>query len=254
MKQSTLLIIALSFFTSHCEVFSQKEFFKPNLRSTSKVSSSKKLSIRDIKRGEGIFVSAPNYDNIGQILSKIGFKFNSYQNNIEEAKMLFLNCGTSTKIPEAKLRSFVENGGILYASDLTHTTMMKTFPGIFNFSGSGSKGQKQATIVDEDLRNVIGETLSIHFDLGGWAMLSSINKGNVLMESDGKPIMVSIPYGQGTIFYTCFHNHQQASDKEEALLKLLFAKQVQQLAQMSFKDTAQAMGLNLNQMRSRLQR
>jgi len=253
MKHTILLLITLFFITSSSEVFAQKEYFKPNLRSNSKVNS-KKLSIRDIKRGEGIYVSAPNYDNIGQILSKIGFKFNSYQNNIGNANMLFLNCGTSTKIPNDELRDFVENGGILYASDLTHTTMMKAFPGIFNFSGSGSKGKKQATIVDTDISNVIGETLPIHFDLSGWAMLASINEGKVLMEADGKPIMVAVPYGQGTIFYTCFHNHKQATDKEEALLKLLFAKQVQQLAQMSFKDTAQAMGLNLNQMRNNIQR
>jgi len=253
MKQAIIFFIFLFASSLTFEVEAQPQWFKPNLHSSSKVEG-KKLSIRDIKRGDGVYVSSPNYDNIGQILSKIGFQYKSYQNNINEAKMLFLNCGTKTVIPAKQLRNFVESGGILYASDLTHTTIMNAFPGIFNFAGSGSKGKKQASVVDTDISNIIGETLPIHFDLAGWAVLQSISQGDVLMETDGKPLMVSVPYGQGTIFYTCFHNHKQASDKEEALIKLLFAKQVQQLAQLSFSETAQEMGLNLNQMRNQLNR
>lgn len=240
-----LLLIGILCFSTKIngQVFKSKLKYNTN-------NNAQKLGIKDIQRGNGIYVSSPRYDNIGQILSKIGFQYKPYSGSLSDAKMLFINCGTSTKIAVNQLRTFVNNGGILYASDLTDQTISAAFPGLFNFKRGGSTGTIMAQIRDNDLQNILGNSIDIHFDLGGWAVLNSINAGDVLMEANGKPIMVSVPYGNGTIFYTCFHNHKQASDKEEALLKLLLTKQVQELAQLSFEDTAKEMGLDLNAMKN----
>lgn len=247
MQKTLILLIAII----SCAYFTDtkaQQVFKSNLQSDSG-NEIQNLGVKDIQRGNGVYVTSPKYDNIGQILDNINFKYKPYQNDLSDARMVFLNCGTTSLVAVESLREFVNNGGVLYASDLTDKIIDEAFPGLFNFSGKGSVGHKTAKIKDGDLSYVLGEEMEIHFDLSGWAVLNSINEGSVLMEADGKPVMVSVPYGSGRIFYTCFHNHKQASEKEEALLQLLLTKQVQQLAQLSFKDTAKEMGLNLDQMK-----
>lgn len=232
--------------------------FKPKIsENESNIESTQKMRIRAIKKGEGVIVTAPNYDNIGSVLAKIGFKFKPYGGNLTNAKMLFMNCGSSTDIPASQLRIFVRNGGILYASDLTHLTLIEAFGGKFNFAGAnGVKGEMTATVVDSDLKSVLGSKMKIHFDLRNWAVLNSIpTEGNVLLEASGRPLMVVVPYGKGKIIYTCFHNHQQSSKKEVALMKLLLTKQVQLYAKMSsFSDTAKAMDINLEKMKMEIKK
>lgn len=40
-------------------------------------------------------------------------------------------------------------------------------------------------------------------------------------DGDGAPLAYSFQYGNGKIFYTAFHNHEQTSEIEEALFRLL---------------------------------
>lgn len=241
------MYISIFIITTSYTVHIYAQPFKPKL--TEKTATEKqKMSIKSIKKGEGVVVTSANYDDIGSILTKIGIKYNSYTGNLTNTKMLFMNCGTQTDIPTSQLKSFVEKGGILYASDLTHKKIKEAFPNLFDFDEfGGTKGELTANVLDIDIKNELGSTMDIHFDLSGWAVLNSISsEGDIILQANGKPIMVALPYGRGTIFYTCFHNHKQASEKEELLMKLLLAKQVQTYAQMSsFRETAKEMGIEL---------
>lgn len=243
-----MLILLISFISNQMIAQFKTTWEKPEQVS---ITKSKKLNVTTIRESGHIQVTNPNYDNIGQILTKIDFKYESYAPE-KSPYMIFVNCGTYTAINPTDLRKYVDQGGVLYASDLSDKVLMAAFPGVFQFQGRvGQTGTVEATIEDDELNEVLGEKMSIHFDLGSWAILNSISNGKVLMRSNktGKPLMVEISIGKGKVFYTCFHNHKQVSEKEEALLKLLIAKQVNTLIDEPFADTAENMGLDLQQMR-----
>ncbi|MGB1206204.1 MAG: hypothetical protein ACPG5B_11190 [Chitinophagales bacterium] len=212
-----------------------------------------RMSIKEITQsGDAIQVTAAKYDNIGQILGGINVAFSEY-NTSETPQMLFLNCGSETKVKSYDIRTFVENGGTLYASDLTNELLENAFPNIFKFKTNGKKGEVAAEIVDSELKSILGRDMKVHFDLGNWAVLHSISKGKVLMKNrqTQQPLMVAVPYGRGKIYYTCFHNHKQPSKKEQDLLKLLVAKQVADLTERPLAETAQEMGIDVSKIKDR---
>ena len=192
--------------------------------------------IKDIK----ILVTSPCYDDIGQVLRMLNLSYGNYDpTNGFECDIFFLNCGTHDAIDTARLRDFVAKGGMLYASDLTSSLISEAFPGIFNFAeNKGEVGHVNAAVYDEELTGIIGNSVTIYFDLGAWSVLNSINRGKVILASSSnrKPIMVQISFERGVIFYTCFHNHAQANDKEMALLKLLIMKQLGEFKQTSIEN------------------
>lgn len=215
------------------------------------LQDSKTLNVTSIRKGGHIQVTNPRYDHIGEILTKIDFEYRAYEPS-KKPYMIFVNCGTNTPIDPQELHDYVANGGVLYASDLSDEVLMKTFPGIFHFEGrQGQTGSLEASIEDADLQDVLGDDMTVHFDLKGWAILNEVEDSKVLMRAkeNGKPLMIEVAVGKGKVFYTCFHNHKQASGKEEALLKLLITKQVSSLVEQPFAETAQEMGLDLVQMR-----
>ena len=168
-----------------------------------------------------------------------------------DCDILFLNCGTSDYIDTEKLKRFVENGGCLYASDLTSSHVSTAFPGMIEYNNNGSVCKIKTDVVDPELRQITGDSIDVTFDLGSWSVLDSV-KGDVLLRGakntkySGKPIMVSFKYGQGKVFYTSFHNHKQASEKERMLLQLLLMKQVGAKYNMSIEAVGNMIGLNIS--------
>jgi hypothetical protein len=194
-----------------------------------------------------IFVTSPHYDDIGRVFNLLNVNYSPYQNRLD-CDILFLNCGTSDVVPEKELRLFVQNGGILYASDLTSTFVSTVFPNIFNFEGNiGLSGEIDAFVCDAELKTIIGEKVKINFDMSSWSVLNSVKQGKVILQSiQGKPIMVQVPYGKGAIFYTCFHNHAQATEKETIILRLLILKQVSEYKKTSLEKVSEELNVNLS--------
>ena len=180
-----------------------------------------------ISKNAKIVVTSPRWDDIGQVLQMLDRPYINYAPSTGfDCDMFFLNCGTNDPVDQQSLRNFVAKGGILYASDLTSSLIDSAFPGIFDFSSNGDTGHVDAFVRDEELKAIMGNSVTIYFDLGGWSILDSINQGSIILESaqNRKPIMVQVPFEKGTIFYTCFHNHVQANAKEKGVLQLLTAK------------------------------
>lgn len=63
--------------------------------------------------------------------------------------------------------------------------------------------------------------------------------------------MVSLKYGKGTIFFTCFHNHVQTSEKEKALLQLLVLKQLGSNSDQSIEETGAELGIDVEKIKSK---
>lgn len=199
-------------------------------------------SISDLR----IRVTSRRYDNIGQILDQLDVKYSSFDGTFD-CDILFLNCGTSDFIDTAQLNSFVQRGGVLYASDLTSGTVINTWPGIMSVVNDTKPCTIQARIEDPDLKQYLGSSINIEFDLCSWSRIVDAPQGKVLMRSaqDGFPIMMEFTIGQGKVFYTSFHNHAQTADSEKKLLQLLVIKQVSTATKQDFRKTVQSMPFNI---------
>jgi hypothetical protein len=203
-----------------------------------------------------MLVTSRRYDDIARILDSLNVKYEKYNGRLD-CTILFLNCGTSDRISINDLRTFVNEGGCLYASDLTSSTISQAFPLEFNFSGNnGQTGRINAKVLDEELGEVIGENIEIYFDLGGWSVLDSVPRGKLILESatTRKPLMVMVPIGKGKVFYTCFHNHAQTSRAEQILLQLLVLKQVSTVTGTSLEQTSKSAGVSLIALRNEMKK
>lgn len=204
-----------------------------------------------------VSVSSPGYDNIGQILNTLKIKYEPFSTCQFNCDLLFLNCGTSDSVNSAKLRQFVGEGGCVYASDLTDGIITSAFPNLFSFRGHvGAVCKVNADVVDAELRKIVGNKIEIEFDMPVWAVLNSsrgetLLKGSIGSKYSGLPIMVKVPYGKGTIFYTCFHNYAQASEKEQALLQLLVLKQIGSSSNRSIEEAGQSIGVDINAIKAK---
>jgi hypothetical protein len=201
-----------------------------------------------------VYVTQPGYDNIGAILTSMGVKFEPFQGAFD-CTLLFVNCGTSDPVDPSALAEFVRAGGCLYASDHIDGLITQAFPGIFEFAGHvGNSGNVTADVLDPELRDVLGQQITIEFDMPAWSVLHG-GKAEPLLRSAkgsqqaGRPIMAYAEYGEGSIFYTCFHNKGQISDREKGLLQLLVVKQFSATSHQSFEQTGRALGLKLDEMR-----
>ena len=202
-----------------------------------------------------ICVTSSGYDNIGEVLSSMGVMFEPFM-GVYDCDLLFVNCGTRDMLDPASLQSFVRAGGCLYASDLTSDLIADAFPGMFRFGGSGQAGMVAADVVDDELRQVVGDSTTIHFDMGSWSVLEGC-QGETLVEAAqgtayaGRPFMVEVEFGDGAVFYTSFHNRAQVSEPERVLLQLLVLKQISTSSNTTVAQTSQSLGISLTALQPR---
>lgn len=185
----------------------------------------------------------------------MGVEFEPFRGQYD-CDLLFVNCGTADLLDSASLQRFVHAGGCLYASDLTSGLISVTFPGKFQFGGSGHVGMVAANVVDDELRQLVGASTSIHFDMPSWAVLDRC-QGETLVEAAqgsayaGRPLMVEVEYGDGAVFYTSFHNRAQVSEQEKLLLQLLVLKQISTSSKVSIAQASQSLGISLTALKQR---
>lgn len=199
-----------------------------------------------------IYVTASHYDDIGNVLSKMNIRFEHFTGRFD-CDILALNCGTSDlgRISQAAIQNYVQGGGCVYASDLTDTFVSSAFPGFFSRTSGGDPCTISADVVDADLQQYVGNTVRVEFDLGGWSVISTRPGAKVLLRGSagssyaGIPIMISFQYGKGTVYFTSFHNHAQASEQETALLKLLLLKQMGTTMGTSIEEAGNALGVDM---------
>jgi len=190
------------------------------------------------------------YDNISEILNMLDIKHNAFSGKFK-CDMLFINCGTSDNINADLLKKYVENGGIVYASDMASGIIYRSFPNTLVFGSSDKTGKIKATVIDAELKEYLGNIIDVNFDLGGWRMINEVIKGKVILLSNDNnlPIMVEIPIGKGKVYYTSFHNSGQTTGNEKKLLQLLVLKQFAFLNNMTIQEIADINGVDLNNLK-----
>jgi hypothetical protein len=146
------------------------------------------------------------------------------------------------------LRAYVRQGGTLYASDWRFTVVQMAFEEFADRGhAEGAKQDVEAEVVDGGLRELIGPSISLHFDLDGWhpasltgADVTTYLRGTfkTMQGSDlTKPLLVKIRFGEGQVFYTAFHNEKQNSEEELQLLRYLVFAMVTSRVESKVRET-----------------
>lgn len=188
------------------------------------------------------------YDSIEKVLERLGFTAVAIEaeqlstTDLTTYSGLFLNCGldetyvyddTTLEV----LRSYVRDGGVLYASDWAESYVQALFPGKVGFvpdnARVGKVSEQQALVLDEGFKRGLGKAQAvIQFDQEGWAVIDSVPSGTTVLVSgpaptsagttlEARPYMVQFPEGQGRVSYTSFHNESQLNADMNILLEQL---------------------------------
>lgn len=183
-----------------------------------------------------LYVSPSRYDDMGTILDEYELEYKALTRqslgDIDEG-IVMINCGSgpldSDWFDRGWFDSFIRDGGYALLSDWAGDVISEL--GEATFDKGTSDGTVTASIEDEEFVDLIGESrIELEFDLGGWYRPDNIpSSARVLLRHEsggdripsGAPLAYQFGYGEGAIIYTAFHNHEQVSDIEEALLRLL---------------------------------
>jgi len=157
---------------------------------------------------------------------------------------VFFNCGMSEAYindaeVQAALRTYVQNGGNLYASDWAYDYIEKTWPDAIDFYGDdtvdgdakdgNTNSSQPVNVTNENLltwlraEGLVGAadtTFNVNFNLGGWVVMVTAGNqiltatslpngvGGIIPYTPATPIPVTVDFkdGSGCAFYTSYHN------------------------------------------------
>ena len=174
-----------------------------------------------------------SWDDMGSLLGAFGHTVSTIQLSelsdyslISSYDIIAVNCapglsGYSSGATDS-IRSFVEQGGRLYASDYAYVFVQDAFPGYITFPLDPKIGTVQtvgASIVDEELSDYLGvQEIDISYDLSSWVVIDTVSESaeTILTASISgtvRPLAVRFDYGLGRVVFTTFHNEAQASEE-----------------------------------------
>ena len=202
-------------------------------------------------------VTEPMYDDIGSILNTLELQYRAFNKVKYDCDILFVNCGTTDNIEPNELRTYVEQGGCLYISDLASAHLEAAFPGCISYSNTGTSGVFKAKISDEDLQSIIGVEFDVTYDLGAWSVVEKHTGSCLIMGSsspyEGTPMMFHFIHGKGHVFYTSFHNHAQATEKDKSILQVMLIKQIGSVYNTDIKQTSELLGFNISRIKRKIE-
>jgi hypothetical protein len=174
--------------------------------------------------------------------------------------IIFFNCGGNEAFADdtvamANLKTYIQNGGIVYATDWSFKYLKAMFPDgdYLTFATpekSGNSVTANVVLGDEDLstwlqgQGIVTEpSIQINGFLGAWQMVDSFNAANVNAWAvadavtysgnvfPNKPLSFTFAYGCGGVFYSSFHTH--GNDSSEATIEQMMQYFIFELAAIS---------------------
>jgi hypothetical protein len=153
--------------------------------------------------------------------------------------LILLNCGLDEAYFEDAptldaLRTWIEAGGVVYASDYAAIYVDALYPGKVSYLTPdpyvGAVTEQAAEIVDASLARAVGKsTAQIKFDLDYWVVVDSISAGvNLLIRGPAvtfdatlpsRPYAAQFGAGDGRVTYTSFHEEGQSTADMVILLQ-----------------------------------
>jgi hypothetical protein len=180
------------------------------------------------------------FDSIEEIVADLGYNVDQLtvaqlgeSAVTDQYSIIFLNCGMDwpTAAAVANLRSFMEAGGLVYASDWSIEWAEELLPTDFLASdGNNDQGTYPASVVDSDVALWLGGQTSIQltFNLGGWERVTSRSTRSQLLIQGTQGTLANQPlavmvmpaeWNDGGLVYTSFHNAAQVTDEQERILE-----------------------------------
>ena len=180
-----------------------------------------------------------SYDSIEDVVTDLGNEITQIDGSdlanpdvTGQYGVIFINCGTNTTPTEGivnNLRTFVQNGGVLYVSDWASTFVEALYPDDIETSRTGQAQEVTGTILEEDVRLFVDgrSEIEIAYDLGQWARVTDLGpNATVLVEGvvndEGnapEPLAVLVERGEGRVVYTTFHNEAGVTEDQLAVLR-----------------------------------
>lgn len=213
------------------------------------------------------------YDRVEDVLTRVGLTDVTLYDGVNDAgqsatslltdlsvmaeyDIIFLNCGMvegqllSNPTVMNNLRSFVDTGGSLYASDWAYDYIEIGWPSAIEFWGDDSQpdsaawgidGPVSGTVSDSALQTFLGQSnVALNYDLGAWVVTESAGpntrvlvQGSVpaldnsnpffpeVVNVNNAPLMVEFEHGQGKVMYTTFHNESQTTSDMDIILEFM---------------------------------
>ena len=194
------------------------------------------------------------WDDMGLLLREMGEGFQYTEIKVEEIlnnpnvlngyQVLFLTCAPGGEELSDILKQYVAQGGTLYASDWRFDAVARAFPDYVNFNaqGNGTKQKLKAKVIDPGLREVMGDSIVLNFDLPRWKTAAFGGPAtNVLIQGNYRrqkhtqdtigepaaaPLLVKFTFEKGTVIFTSFHYEKANSEVEKKLLQYLIFRLV----------------------------
>jgi hypothetical protein len=179
----------------------------------------------------GTFVNVPGrYDDMGTIFVDLGYRYKTLgvealaqkQNPLRDADIVCLNSGVDTTWAQNEtviknLKSFVEKGGRLIATDQAWPFVKASWPGKVTWPTDPAIGSPyqnvEGAFVDADLKRCAAvPRWRLRYDLGNWAVPTETTgtvfvRGDVETTSgkrDDAPLLIGFGYGHGFVTFGTF--------------------------------------------------
>jgi len=188
-----------------------------------------------------------DFDTVENIVTDLGFTADPLAmsdvatTDLASYDLILLDCGLDESYYQdaatlTALRTWIEAGGVVYASDYAAIYVDALYPGKIGYllpdPYVGADGTQTATIVDETLRRAVGKsTATIVFDLPYWVAIDTLSTGVtellrgtvVTLESTprtlpNRPYAAQFTAGTGRVTYTSFHEEGQTVTGDMAIL------------------------------------
>jgi hypothetical protein len=208
-------------------------------------------------------VRGSEFDHVEQVLGSIGIdeanidiydadwaeQLLGADERVRDYDVLFLNCRSAEPVYLASqpmrtlMRSFVADGGSLFASDQAYDLIERTFSDKINFVGSettladadqgAAVDNLSASIVDFDMAGLFGRsTASLRYPLSRWSMMESVaGDVDVYLTADAAtidnrtvrdaPQIVGFDHENGRVTYSSFHQEPGSHPDQLRILQLL---------------------------------
>lgn len=139
-------------------------------------------------------VTPSGYDDMKSVLTGMGFSPDEISwddlkslDKLKQYSAVYINCSgdTDTVATEAvdSLKQYVQDGGVIYASDWANSIIARAFPGKITFynggtsamgARAGNAGSVTAKVADSGMAAVLGKSeIEVNFDLGSWAVMTA---------------------------------------------------------------------------------
>lgn len=181
--------------------------------------------------------------------------------NLEAFHMLILAGGTveediyydsdgndttgSVPLVQAAIKQFVEDGGVLWATDWTYDAVAQIWPGKAKFVGEdkvpnsaqlGTPGAIDAHLTDEDLKAAQGKaSVALAYAIDTWPVVESVDESVVVLETGDapyrfgmdtftqtdSPLAFTFEAGKGRVIYTTWLIDDNVGDSEKSIKYLL---------------------------------